>query len=121
MTDAKFLREREVLLADVFENIIPEELYETALKKLVSVYGKDVLEGIAMDMGFDGTPEIEGEIYLLNSSSVHDQKSAETGTKAQSPAVNEDVEEIVADVDSDSEAELVSENSKTTEIHSDEL
>lgn len=121
MTDAKFLREREVLLADVFENIIPEELYETALKKLVSVYGKDVLEGIAMDMGFDGTPEIEGEIYLLNSSSVHDQKSAETGTKAQSPAVNEDVEEIVADVDSDSEAELVSENSKTTKIHSDEL
>ena len=52
---------------------------------------------------------------------MHDQKSAETGTKAQSPAVNEDVEEIVADVDSDSEAELVSENSKTTEIHSDEL
>ena len=52
---------------------------------------------------------------------MHDQKSAETGTKAQSPADNEDVEEIVADVDSDSEAELVSENSKTTEIHSDEL
>ena len=121
MTDAKFLREREVLLADVFENIIPEELYETSLKKLVSMYGKDVLEGVAMDMGFDGTPEIEGEIHLQNSSSVHDQKSAETGTKAQSPADNEDVEEIVADVDSDSEAELVSENSKTTEIHSDEL
>lgn len=117
MTDAKFLREREVLLADVFENIIPEELYETALKKLVSMYGKDVLEGVAMDIA----PEIEGEIHLQNSSSVHDQKSAETGTKAQSPAVNEDVEEIVADVDSDSEAELVSENSKTTEIHSDEL
>ena len=117
MTDAKFLREREVLLADVFENIIPEELYETALKKLVSMYGKDVLEGVAMDIA----PEIEGEIHLQNSSSVHDQKSAETGTKAQSPAVNEDVEEIVADVDSDSEAELVSENSKTTKIHSDEL
>lgn len=64
MIDVKFFREREVFLVDVFENIILEEFYEIVLKKLVLMYGKDVLEGVVMDMGFDGIFEIEGEIYF---------------------------------------------------------
>lgn len=120
MTDDKFLKEREILIADFFENIIPEEHYETALKKLISLYGKDVLEGIAMDMGFDGAPEIEGATNIQNSSSAHEQKSAETGTRAPSSNENEEVEEIVADIDSDSKASPVPEN-QNKDMHSDEL
>ena len=106
MTEEKFVREREMLLADFFENIVPEEHYSTALKKLVEIYGSDVMQGIALDIGFDTTLEIAGPGDVENSSDAHGKKSAETRVEAQAAdkSDRENVEEAMKTVDSDNEA-----------------
>ena len=62
MTDAKLSKEREMLLADLFENIVPEKYYAAAVTKLAEIYGNDVLKGVELDVGFDDTPGIAGPI-----------------------------------------------------------
>lgn len=123
MTDEKFLKEREILLADFFESIVPEEHYGTALKKLFKIYGNDVLQGIAMDVGFDETLEIEGASDAQNSSAAHGQKSAEKGTGAHvsDESDGESVDEIVEEIDSENEAVTSSSESTNKDKHSDEL
>ena len=125
MTEVKFVREREMLLADFFETIVPEEHYSTALKKLIEIYGNDVMEGIALDIGFDTAPEIEGPSDVQNSSAAHDQKSAGTQSEAQAAEKSDEksVEEDVTEIDSDNEASASIPNleRKKKEKHFDEL
>ena len=125
MTEGKFVKEREMLLADFFESIVPEEHYPTALKKLIEIYGNDVMEGIALDIGFDTAPEIEGPTDVQNSGTAHDQMSAETLSEAQAAerSDGEYVEEVVMEVDSDNEASasIPDLERKKKEKHIDEL
>lgn len=51
-----------MLLVDFFESIVFEEYYLIVLKKLIEIYGNDVMEGIVLDIGFDIVFEIEGLI-----------------------------------------------------------
>ena len=91
MTDVNMLKEREMLLADFFENIVPEEYYATALKKLLDFYGDEVLQGIDLGFGFDETPEIAGPVGdPSSSSSAYDQKTEEKKTIAHIPEDNEE-------------------------------
>lgn len=62
MIEEKFVKEREMLLVDFFESIVFEEYYLIVLKKLIEIYGNDVMEGIVLDIGFDIVFEIEGLI-----------------------------------------------------------
>ena len=83
ITDMNMLKEREMLLAEFFEDIVPEEYYATALKKLLDFYGDEVLEGIDLGFGFDETPGIAGPTGDSRSSSfAHDQKTEENKTVA---------------------------------------
>ena len=75
MVNETFVKEREMLLADFFENVVAEVHYVTALRKLLKIYGDDVLKGIDLDVGFDsGALEIEGK---SNSKSAPEHKLAE--------------------------------------------
>lgn len=125
MTEEKFVREREMLLADFFENIVPEEHYSTALKKLVEIYGSDVMQGIALDIGFDTALEIAGPGDVENSSDAHGKKSAETRVEAQAAdgSDGENVEEVMTAVDSDNEASETTPDldRKKKDKHFDEL
>lgn len=83
ITDMNMLKEREMLLAEFFEDIVPEEYYATALKKLLDFYGDEVLQGIDLGFGFDETPGIAGPTGDSRSSSfAHDQKTEENKTVA---------------------------------------
>lgn len=125
MTEEKFVREREMLLADFFESIVPEEHYPTALKKLIEIYGSDVMEGIALDIGFDTTPEIAGPSDVQNSRAAHGQKSAEmrAETHAEDKSDGGSVEESVEEIDSENEASTSNPDSerKKKDKHLDEL
>lgn len=115
MTDEKFYKEREMVLADFFENIVPEKYYATTMTRLIEIYGRDVLKRVELDVGFDDTPEIAGptDDAANNPSAAHDQKSAEMGTEAQAST----------ETRTSSENEAISPNtdSKKPEKHSDEL
>lgn len=125
MTEKKFVREREMLLADFFESIVPEEHYPTALKKLIEIYGSDVMEGIALDIGFDTTPEIAGPNDVQNSRAAHGQKSAEmrAETRAEDKSDGGGVEESVEEIDFENEASTSNPDSerKKKDKHLDEL
>ncbi|XP_078376896.1 uncharacterized protein LOC144660177 [Oculina patagonica] len=120
MTDEKFLKEREVLMSDIFESIVPEEHYPSAIKKLEEIYGKEVMEGIAMDVGYGEHPEIAGASDGQNSSAAHGQKSAEMGAGAHT---SETGEESVEEIESENEASASKPASETKkkDKHSDEL
>lgn len=52
MTDKAFASEREMVLADVIENMVPEEKYHSFLQALKQIYGEEVFDGLDMDIGF---------------------------------------------------------------------
>ena len=112
MTNAKMLKEKEMLLADFFENTVPEKYYAATLKKLLDIYGSNVLKGVDLGFGFDDTPEIAGPAGD-SSSSAHDQKSSEKETVAHSPSDDGESAE--------SEAFLSNQGSVKEEKRSDEL
>lgn len=112
MTNAKMLKEKEMLLADFFENTVPEKYYAATLKKLLDIYGSNVLKGVDLGFGFDDTPEIAGPAGD-SSSSAHDQKSSEKETVAHSPSDDGEFAE--------SEAFLSNQGSVKEEKRSDEL
>ncbi|XP_068670447.1 uncharacterized protein [Montipora foliosa] len=112
MTNAKMLKEKEMLLADFFENTVPEKYYGATLKKLLDIYGSNVLKGVDLGFGFDDTPEIAGPAGD-SSSSAHDQKSSEKETVAHSPSDNGESAE--------SEAFSSNQGSVKEEKRSDEL
>ena len=114
MTDENFLREREMLLSDFFESIVPEEHYPTALKVLTEIYGNEVMEGISLDIGFAGNPEIAGASDDQHSSAAHDQKSAETGTGAHvsDKSYEESLQESVEEIDAGDKANVLKPDSE---------
>ena len=115
MTDEKFYKEKEMVLADFFENIVPENYYGTTMTRLIQIYGRHVLKGVDLDVGFDDTPEIAGptDDAANNASAAHDQKSAEVGTGAQASSETR--------TSSENEAGSSSPDSKKQEKLSDEL
>lgn len=104
MTDVKMSKEREMLLADFFENIVPEKYYGTAVTKLIEIYGHDVLKGVELDVGFDDTPGIAGP--------TGDPESAEQETVDQASSKAEK---------SGNEATPSNQDSERKENHPDEL
>lgn len=104
MTDAKISKESEMLLADVFENIVPEKYYAAAVTKLVEIYGNDVLKGVELDVDFDDTPGI--------ASPTGDPESAEQETVGQASSKAEK---------SENEASPSNQDSKRKENHPEEL
>lgn len=114
MSDMKLLREREMLLADFFENIVPEKYYATTLIKLIEIYGRDVLKGVDLDVGFDGSPQIEGlNKDSSKSNTAHDQNSEKMGMKAPISTEN--------DADAQQTISADSEKKEKTKPHPDEL
>lgn len=62
MTNEDYLKEKEIVLADMIENIVPDEYYDDFLLKLKRQFGENVLKGINLQGGIpDGAPEIDGE------------------------------------------------------------
>ncbi|KAK3751555.1 hypothetical protein QZH41_006079 [Actinostola sp. cb2023] len=62
MTDTSLASEREMVIADVIENLVPEEKYYSYLQGLKKVYGENVFDGLDLDIGFArDAMEIEGE------------------------------------------------------------
>jgi len=124
MSDKKLLKEREMLLADFFEYIVPERYYATTLTKLIEIYGPDVLKGVDLDLGFDEVPEIEGATAddSINPNAMHGQKSAEMGTKAQASG-EIDAEENIAEKSSESDdvSSIHDSEKRMKEKHTDEL
>ena len=123
MSDKKLLKEREMLLADFFENIIPEKYYPSALNKLFEIYGRDVLKGVDLDVGLDGTPEIAGAT-VDSSNTAHDQKQNSAGLEAEARASGEtDADENVAEKAPENKASTSSPDSEKIkkEKLSDEL
>lgn len=104
MTDAKISKESEMLLADVFENIVPKKYYAAAVTKLVEIYGNDVLKEVELDVDFDDTPGITGP--------TGDPESAEQETVGQASSKAEK---------SGNEASPSNQDSKRKENHPDEL
>ena len=104
MTDAKMSKEREMLLADFFKNIVPEKYYAAAVTKLVEIYGNDALKGVELDVGFDDTPGIAGP--------TGDPESAEQETVGQASSKAEK---------SGNEASPSNQDSRGKENHPDEL
>lgn len=125
MTNEKFLKEREMLLSDFFEAIVPDEHFPAALKKLNEIYGEEVMQGIAMDIGFGGNPEIAGSSDAQNSSAAHGQKSAEMGTGAHESDQNDgrSLGDSAEEIDTKNEANISKPASETKkkDKHLDEL
>ena len=124
MSDEKMHKEREMLLADFFENIVPEKYYATTLTKLFEIYGRGVMKGVAMDMGFaDELPEIAGATDdSTSSNAAHGQKSAEKKAEAHTPGKTV-AEEAVPEKATKKESSAPSPESekRKKEKHSDEL
>ena len=114
MSDMKLLREREMLLAEFFENIVPETYYAKALNKLIEIYGRDVMKGVDLEVGFDGSPQIAGpNDDSSKTNTAHDQTSEKMETKA--PISTE------TDADKQQTMSADSEEKEKTKPHSDEL
>lgn len=60
MTDKKWIKEKEMVLADFFEFVVQEKYYQTFLMELQRIYGKDVFDGVNLEVGGENdTPAIE--------------------------------------------------------------
>lgn len=69
MTKPEYLKEKEMVLADMLENIVPDEYYKAFLMKLKQHYGETVLDGIDLEGGIpDGAPEIETDSDVVSGS-----------------------------------------------------
>lgn len=78
MTDKKWIKEREMVLADFFEFVVQEQYYQAALTELKRIYGKDIFDGV--DFGWkDYTPAIEGT-SRDQSSSISEESTSEVNT-----------------------------------------
>ena len=81
MTDKKWVKEKEMVLADFFEFIVQEQYYEAFLMELKRIYGKDVFDGVDLDFGGeDDTPAIEGGPQAGNSSTSERPGTEEANT-----------------------------------------
>ncbi|XP_031566487.1 uncharacterized protein LOC116301551 [Actinia tenebrosa] len=93
MTDKAFASEREMVLADVIENLVPEEKYSSFLKALKRIYGEDVFDGLDMDIGFaKDAMELEGS-SVNNTSDAHTIASnGQNSTTTADEVVHDDEE-----------------------------
>ena len=62
MTKEEYRKEKETVLADMLDNIVPDEYYDAFLLKLKQQFGETVLKGIDLEGGIpEGAPEIDSE------------------------------------------------------------
>lgn len=60
MTKVEFSKEKEMVLADMVDTVVPEEFYEDFMVKLKQHFGETVFDGIDLEIGIpNGAPEIE--------------------------------------------------------------
>lgn len=82
MTDKSLSSEKEMVIADVIDNLVPEEKYVSYLEGLKNVYGKEVFDGLDLDIGFARDAlEIENKNVtneVVESSGESDQREGET-------------------------------------------
>lgn len=72
MTDKSLASEREMVIADVIENLVPEEKYAKYLEGLKKVYGKEVFDGLDLNVGFARDAlEIESANRTDNDNTTH--------------------------------------------------
>ena len=62
MTRKDYLREKETVLADMLNNIVPDDYVNAFLHKLKQQFGETVLKGVDLQVRIpDGAPEIESQ------------------------------------------------------------
>ena len=74
MTKKDYLEEKETVLADMLDNIVPDDYYDAFLLKLKQQFGENVLKGINLEGGIpEGAAEIDGE-YAQSSAAENDSE-----------------------------------------------
>lgn len=78
MTKEDYLKEKEIVLADMLDNIVPDEFYDAFLLKLKQQFGETVLAGIDLDVGIpEGAPEIDSEHVQSSAGEKDGERMAE--------------------------------------------
>jgi hypothetical protein len=86
MTDKSFASEREMVLADVIENLVPEEKYYSFLQALKKIYGEEVFDGLDLDIGFaKDAMEIEDSSLNKTSNTESDENNSTTEESLEVP------------------------------------
>ncbi|XP_028394571.1 chloroplast stem-loop binding protein of 41 kDa b, chloroplastic-like [Dendronephthya gigantea] len=78
MTKDDYLKEKEIVLADMLDNIVPDELYDAFLLKLKQQFGETVLAGVDLDVGIpEGALEIDSEPLQSSAGENDSERMAE--------------------------------------------